>query len=254
MPASRDEILAFCDDLLDVGSFDDYGPNGLQVPGKGEVNRVATGVTANRELLEAAVGSGAELVLTHHGLLWGAEVSPLSVPMAARLRALLCADASLAAYHLPLDAHPEIGNNALLRDALGLEPDERPFGRAKGSAVGAIGRSPEPIDAAELARRLQEAVGQEPLAFDYGPERISTVGIVTGGGAFAIHEAGPLGLDALVTGEPSEPVMGEAREYGVHFLAGGHYATETFGIRRLGELAAERFEVEHEFIDVPNPV
>jgi dinuclear metal center YbgI/SA1388 family protein len=193
-------------------------------------------------------------VLTHHGLLWGSELTALSVPLAARLRTLLCADASLAAYHLPLDAHPEIGNNALLRDALGLEADDRPFGEAKGSAVGVIGRAGEPIEIDDLRRRLAEAVGQDPLAFDSGPERISTVGIVTGGGSFAIHEAGQLGLDALVTGEPSEPVMGEAREYGVHFLAGGHYATETFGIKRLGELVAERFSVEHEFIDVPNPI
>jgi len=252
--AKRDEITAYCDDLLDVDSFEDFGPNGLQVPGAEEVSKVATGVTANLELLEGAVEWGAELVMTHHGLLWGSEVSPLSVPMAARLRTLLCANASLAAYHLPLDAHPEIGNNALLRDALGLEPDGRPFGEAKGSAVGLIGRSPEPIEIGELARRLGAAVGREPLVFESGPERISSVGIVTGAGGFALHEAGPLGLDALVTGEPSEPVMGEAREYGVHFLAGGHYATEVFGIRRLGELVAERFEVEHRFIDVPNPI
>ena len=252
--AGRDEILGFCDELLDVAAFEDYGPNGLQVPGKAEVNKVATGVSANLELLRAAVDSGAELVLTHHGLLWGAEVSPLSVPMAARLRTLLCAEVSLAGYHLPLDAHPEIGNNALLRDALGLESDERPFGEAKGSAIGVVGRFANPADVDELGRRLREAVGQDPLVFDGGPARIESVGIVTGGGAFAIHEAGTLGLDALVTGEPSEPVMGEAREYGIHFLAGGHYATETFGIRRLGELIAERFEIDHEFIDVPNPV
>jgi dinuclear metal center YbgI/SA1388 family protein len=252
--AARDEILAFCDDLLDVASFEDYGPNGLQVPGGAEVTRVATGVSANLELLSAAVDSGAELVMTHHGLFWGSEVAPLSVPMAARLRTLLAAEASLAAYHLPLDAHPEIGNNALLRDALGFEPDGRAFGEAKGSAVGVIGNVAKAIDIGELARRLTEAVGQEPLVFDAGPNRISSIGIITGGGAFALGEAGQLGLDALVTGEPTEPAMGEAREYGVHFLAGGHYATETFGIRRLGDLVAERFSVEHEFVDVPNPV
>jgi dinuclear metal center YbgI/SA1388 family protein len=252
--ASRDELIAFCDDLLDCESFEDYGPNGLQVPGATEVGKVASGVTANLELLEAAVGSGAQLVIAHHGLLWGSEVSPLSVPMAARLRALLCADCSLAAYHLPLDAHPEIGNNALLRDALGLEPDGRPFGEAKGRPIGVVGRAREPIALEELRGRLAKAVGREPLVFDSGPETISTVGIVTGAGGFALHEAGPMGLDAIVTGEPSEPVMGEAREYGVHFLAGGHYATETLGIRRLGELIAERFAVEHEFIDVPNPI
>lgn len=251
---NRDEIIAFCEELLEVDSFEDYGPNGLQVPGADDVTKVATGVSANLETLERGVGSGAELVITHHGLLWGDRLSPLSLPMASRLRALLCADASLAAYHLPLDAHPEIGNNALLREALGLEPDGRPFGRAKGSAVGLIGRAPEPIDVGELSRRLREAVGQDPLVFETGPERISAVGIVTGSGGFALHEAGPLGLDALVTGEPSEPVMGEAREYGVHFLAGGHYATERAGVRRLGELVADRFGIEHEFIDVPNPV
>jgi dinuclear metal center YbgI/SA1388 family protein len=252
--ADRDEIIAFCDELLDTDSFEDYGPNGLQVPGGFEVSKVATGVTANLELLERAVGSKAELVITHHGLLWGEEVSPLSMPMAARLRALLCAECTLAAYHLPLDAHPEIGNNALLRDALRLAPDDRPFGQAKGSAVGLIGRAEDPLGVDELGRRLAEAVGQEPLVFDAGPARISAVGIVTGSGGFALHEAGPMGLDALITGEPSEPVMGEAREYGVHFLAGGHYATETMGIRRLGELVAERFGIEHEFIDVPNPI
>jgi dinuclear metal center YbgI/SA1388 family protein len=252
--AARDEILEYCDDLLDSASFEDYGPNGLQVPGRSEVSRIATGVSANLETLERAIETGAELVMTHHGLLWGDELAALSVPLAARLRSLLCSDVSLAAYHLPLDAHPEIGNNALLRDALGLDADDRPFGQAKGSAVGLIGRASEPIDIGELRRRLAEAVGQQPLVFDAGPDRISSVGIVTGSGGFALHEAGPLGLDALVTGEPSEPVMGEAREYGVHFLAGGHYATETFGIRRLGELVAERFSVEHTFVDVPNPI
>jgi dinuclear metal center YbgI/SA1388 family protein len=250
----RDAIIAFCDELLEIGSFDDYGPNGLQVPGAQRVTRIASGVSANLEFLEAAVGSGAELALVHHGLLWGTEVTALSGPMAARLRALLCADASLAAYHLPLDAHGEIGNNALLRGRLGLEPDPRPFGEAKGAAVGMIGTAPDPISVSELSERLAEAAGRKPLVFDSGPDRIESVGIVTGGGAFAIHEAGRLGLDALVTGEPSEPVMGEAREYGVHFLAGGHYATETLGIRALGERVAERFGVEHEFIDVPNPV
>jgi dinuclear metal center YbgI/SA1388 family protein len=252
--ATRDEIISWCDELLEAGAFADYTPNGLQVPGAEEVSRVATGVTPNLELLEGAVGSGAELMITHHGLLWGDPLGPLSAPMAARLRALLCAGASLAAYHLPLDAHPEIGNNALLRERLGLSADQRPFGEAKGRAIGAIGRSDPPLAVGELAARLADATGQEPLVFDGGPESIETVGIVTGGGGFALHEAGPLGLDALITGEPSESVMGESREYGVHFLAGGHYATETFGVRRLGELVAERFEVEQLFIDVPNPV
>lgn len=252
--ATSNEVIAFCDELLDAGSFEDYGPNGLQVPGAPGVTRVSAAVSANLETLEAAVRGGSELVLVHHGLLWGAELEALSAPMAARLGALLCSEVGLAAYHLPLDAHPQIGNNALLRDRLGLEPDPTPFGQAKGAAIGAVGRAAEPLAVAELAARLAEATAREPLVFDSGPERIETVGIVTGGGAFAIAEAGRLGLDALVTGEPSEPAMGEAREYGLHFLAGGHYATETFGIRRLGEMVAERFELGHDFVDVPNPV
>jgi putative NIF3 family GTP cyclohydrolase 1 type 2 len=157
--ADRRQILDFCDELLSVAEFEDYGPNGLQVPGSERVSRIATGVTANRELLERAVDSGAQLVLAHHGLLWGDEVSPLSVPMASRLRALLCADVSLAAYHLPLDAHPEIGNNALLRERLGLERGEGEFGLAKGRAIGVIGRAREPLEIGELSRRLTEATG-----------------------------------------------------------------------------------------------
>jgi dinuclear metal center YbgI/SA1388 family protein len=252
--AARDEIVTYCDELLDIASFEDYGPNGLQVPGAREVTRVATGVTPNLELLERAVSSDAQLVLTHHGLLWGSEPAALSAPMAARLRALLCSDVSLAAYHLPLDAHSEIGNNALLRDELGLLPDERPFGQAKGRAIGVIGVAPEPLTVAELSTRLAAVTGQDALVFDSGPETISSIGLVTGSGGFAIGEAGRIGLDAIITGEPSEPVMGEAREYGLHFLAGGHYATERLGIRKLGELVGERFGVEHEFIDVPHPI
>lgn len=253
-PASCDEIIAFCDELLDAGGFADYAPNGLQVPGAGGVSAIATGVSANLEFLRAAVDGGAQLALTHHGLLWGGELRPLSVPMASRLRTLLAAGAGLAAYHLPLDAHPEIGNNALLRERLGLSRDPRPFAEAKGRAIGAVGVTETPLSVSELEGRLREATGIEPLVFDSGPDEIRTVGIVSGGGAFAIGESAALGLDALVTGEPSEPAMGEAREYGVHFLAGGHYATETLGIRRLGELLADRFGVSQRFIDVPNPV
>jgi dinuclear metal center YbgI/SA1388 family protein len=252
--ASRDEIIGFCDGLLEIEAFEDYCPNGLQVPGAAEVSKLATAVSANLETIERAISAGAQLVLCHHGLFWDSQERALTAPMAARLRALLGADVSLAGYHLPLDAHPEIGNNALLREGLSLEPDPRPFGRARGTPVGAIGTDEAGIGIAALARRTGELVGQEPLVFDSGPSSIHAVGIVSGGGAFAIGEAGSLGLDALITGEPSEPAMAEAREHCIHFVAAGHYATEKIGIRRLGELLAERFGVEHEFIDVPNPV
>lgn len=252
--AARDEIIAFCDELLDAPSFSDYAPNGLQVPGTDEVDTVATAVSANLQTLTEAVDAGAQLVLVHHGVIWGKGAERLTLPMAARLRTLLGSGTSLAGYHLPLDAHAEVGNNALLRDALGLSRDPRPFAEAMGSPIGQIGFSERGVEIVELEGRLREATGAEPLVFDAGPELIRTVGVVTGGGAFAIHEAAELGLDALVTGEPSEPVMAEAREYGIHFLAGGHYATERLGIRRLGELVAERFGVAHFFVEVPNPV
>jgi dinuclear metal center YbgI/SA1388 family protein len=252
--ASRDEIIRFCDELLSIGDFDDYGPNGLQVPGRPDVDRIATGVSANLELLESAVERNADLVLVHHGLFWNADPRSLTEVMARRLRAALEAGLSVAAYHLPLDAHPEIGNNALLRDGLDLEPGAEPFGAVKGGSIGVVGRAAEGLSVGELATRVRELVGREPLVFDGGPERVERVGIVSGGGASTLREAIETGLDALVTGEPSEPAPAEAREGGIHLIAAGHHATETFGIRRLGELVAERFGTSHDFIEVPNPI
>jgi dinuclear metal center YbgI/SA1388 family protein len=251
--AERDEIIAFCDQLLEIELFDDYGPNGLQVPGRADVATVVSGVTANREFLVRAVEEGAELAIVHHGLFFGAAPRALSEPMAERLRIVLEARLSVAAYHLPLDAHREIGNNALLCRLLGLELDERPFAEVRGRAIGVVGRS-EGIEATELFGRVAAVLEREPLVFDAGPDLVRAVGIVTGAGAGAIEEAASLGLDALLTGEPAEHAMGDAREAGLHFIAAGHYATERFGVRRLGELISERFGVEHSFIDVPNPV
>ncbi|HMC07378.1 MAG TPA: Nif3-like dinuclear metal center hexameric protein [Solirubrobacterales bacterium] len=251
--ASRDEIVRFCDELLDAGSWNDYGPNGLQVPGGAAVAKVATGVSAHLELLERAVASGAQLVLVHHGLFWNAHPRALSEQMAARLRVALDAGLSVAAYHLPLDAHPEIGNNALLCAGLGFEPGGS-FGEVAGRPVGVVGRSEAGVEAAQLFRRVGELVAREPLVFDAGPERVRSIGIVSGGASSQVHDAVALGLDAFLTGEPAEHAMADAREGRVHFIAAGHYATETLGVRRLGELVAARFGVEHEFIDVPNPV
>ena len=251
--AGRDEIIDFFDGLLEIERFDDYGPNGLQVPGRREVKRIASGVTANLEFLTAAA-ERADLAIVHHGLFVGDGPRALTEQMAARLRAVLGPELSLAGYHLPLDAHPEVGNNALLRGLLGLEPEEGEFGFAKGSPIGTIGRSADGVPAAELIDRVRKVTGREPLVFDAGPDLVRSAGIVTGGGAGNLAEAAALGLDAFITGEPAEHVMGDAREAQVHFIAAGHYATETFGVRRLGDLAAERFGVEHEFIDIPNPV
>jgi dinuclear metal center YbgI/SA1388 family protein len=252
--AQRDEIISFCDELLDAPSFGDYCPNGLQVPGAAEVSKVVTGVSAHLELLDRARDAGAQMVLAHHGLFWESQPRALSEPMAARLRVALAAGLSVAGYHLPLDAHPQIGNNALLCGGLGFEPDGESFAETRGRLIGAIGRRDEPVGATELFERIGELVGRAPLVFNSGPAEVRSIGVVTGGGAGYLHEAVELGLDVFLTGEPAEPAMADAREGAIHFVAAGHYATETFGIRRLGELVAERFGVAHEFLEIPNPV
>jgi dinuclear metal center YbgI/SA1388 family protein len=251
--AARDEIVAHLDDLLEIHSFGDYGPNGLQVPGAEEVSVVVSGVSAQRELFERAAEAGAQLVLCHHGLFWDFHPRTIGPVMKERLRILFEADMSVAGYHLPLDAHPEVGNNALICTGLGLERSE-PFAEHKGRPIGVIGRSPEGVAFRELRERCARVFGQEPFVWDAGPDVVRSVGIVSGGAAGDFGEAIACGLDAFVTGEPAEHVMADAREAGVHFVAGGHYATETFGIRRLGELVAERFGVEHRFVELPNPI
>jgi dinuclear metal center YbgI/SA1388 family protein len=252
--AQRDEIIAFCDELLEVAAFTDYGPNGLQVPGAADVFKVATGVSAHLELLRRAVDAEAQMLLTHHGLFWDFHPRALSEQMAQRLRVALDAALSVAGYHLPLDAHREVGNNALLASELGFTLEPTPFGEVKGRSIGAVGRRDEPIAAADLFSEVERVTGREPLVFDAGPDTVTRIAIVTGAAAGRVHEAVAAGVDALITGEPAEHAMADAREGGLHFIAAGHHATETFGIRRLGELVAERFGIAHEFIDVPNPI
>ena len=246
--AALREIIDFLDGLLDPGAFEDLGPNGLQVPGAAEVDKVVTGVSAQLDLFDRAAGAGAQLVLCHHGLFWDFHTRAITPAMKRRLALLLEHDISLAAYHLPLDAHPEVGNNALICELLGLERGER-FG-----GVGWIGRSEQGVPWREFRERCEAAFGQEPLTWDAGPEHVHSVGIVSGAAHSSLDEAISLGLDAFITGEPAEHTMADAREGGVHFLACGHYATETFGVRRLGDLLEERFAISHEFVDMPNPI
>jgi dinuclear metal center YbgI/SA1388 family protein len=251
--ARRDDLIAFLDELLDSASFDDYGPNGLQVAGSEEVEHVVTGVSAHRELFERAAETGADMVLCHHGILWGGGPAPVDARMKGRLVPLFDAGMSLAAYHLPLDAHPEVGNNALICHALGLRRGEA-FGEARGRPVGFVGHAEEPLPLEALAERCCSLFSRDPLVFAGDGRPLRRVGVVSGGGGGSMADAIRLGLDALLTGEPEEPAMADARETGVAFLACGHYATETFGVRRLGELLAERFGVAHTFVEIPNPV
>jgi dinuclear metal center YbgI/SA1388 family protein len=267
MPAPSADILADLDALLEPARFEDYGPNGLQVPGAPQVDTVASGVSANLELFERAAAEKAQLLLVHHGLFWGTSPGPIDAALKRRLKILFDADIGLAAYHLPLDAHPELGNNALIANALGATSLD-PFALHHGQPIGfiatlggsgstdGIGNASEDdgIPAQALFTRVRELTDRDPLVFDAGPATVRRLAIVSGGGADYIADAIAAGADALLTGEPVERVMSTAREAGIHFIAAGHYATETFGVKALGEHIAKRFGVRHVFLDVPNPI
>src|SRR3954447_15158975 len=267
--ASLHTIVEHLDAILEPSAYDDYGPNGLQVPGREAVETVVTGVSANVELFARAREHKADLVLVHHGLFWAGPPRPLDRASKRRLQLLFDADMSLVAYHLPLDGHLQHGNNALLADELGCV-SKSAFGQHKRATIGVVGRfEGEGIAPDDLVARVRSATGRgrrprpararpapgrAPLAFTDGPERVRTVGIVSGAGADYLEDAIASGLDAFVTGEAIERALARAREAEIHFVAAGHYATETFGVRRLGDLLAARFGVRHVFVDVPNPI
>jgi dinuclear metal center YbgI/SA1388 family protein len=254
VPAPVRDILAEAEGLLEASAFEDYCVNGLQVPGAREVERLATGVSANAELFERAARLPAQLLIVHHGLFWGSGVRSIDEALRRRLQILLSADIALAAYHLPLDAHPELGNNALLARALGAGELE-PFALHRGRPIGFLATLPaEGLPAGELFERVRALTDRRPLVLEGGPAVVRRLAIVSGGGSDYIGEAAAAGAQALLTGEPAERVTASARELGVHLIAAGHHATEIFGVKALGEYLAERFGLEHVFIDVPNPV
>ncbi len=260
-PTPVTDILAELDALLQPARFQDYCPNGLQVPGPATVSTIATGVSASAQLFELAARERAGLLLVHHGLFWGSGwgtgpgPGPIDAQLKRRLQLLFDADIALAAYHLPLDAHPQLGNNALIAAALGSQRLDEPFALHHGEPIGCLARLPgEGLPAAEVFARVRALTEREPLVFDAGPAQIRTLAIVSGGGCDYLTDAASAGADALLTGEPTERVMTQAHELGLHLIAAGHYATETLGVRALGEHLAERFGVRDVFLDVPNPV
>lgn len=247
------EILTYCNRLLQAERFKDYCPNGLQVEGRGEVKRLITGVTACQALLDAAVEARADMVLVHHGYFWKGEEASVVGIKRRRLATLLQNDINLLAYHLPLDAHPELGNNARLARVLGievqdgLEPDN-PL------SVGNIGRLPEPMTLNQFSVQVKRALGREPQVIAGGDRPVSRVAWCTGSADRLIERAHALGADLYLSGEISEPVVHLAREMGIHYVAAGHHATERYGVQALGEHLARHFGIEHRFIDIDNPV
>ena len=251
----RSEIVAYCEDLLEVDRFRDYCPNGLQVEGNPEIRKVVSGVTASRALIEAAVEQGADTVLVHHGYFWKGEHSTITGMKRERIRLLLDNNINLLAYHLPLDAHPEFGNNAQLAAQLGLQ-HEGGFGGNGGPDIGMFGRLASPQSGEDFAGHIASVLGRDPLYID-GPGQsrpVERVAWCTGGAQGYIEQAAAIpGIDTFITGEVSEHTVHVARELGLHFYAAGHHATERYGVQALGEHLAGKYTLEHTFIDIDNP-
>lgn len=256
MPATASQILEHAESLLDAHAFADYCPIGLQVAGRAEhVDTIATSVSSTLDAFRRARAMGAQLLLCHHGLFWKGTPQVIDAVMRERLHTLFDAGITLAGYHLCLDAHAELGNNALIADALGLAREQTPFAIHGGKPIGVIGALPEATSVDSFAASLREVLGgREPLHLGAAPDRILRVAVCSGGAASSVVEAAALGCDTFVTGEPREDTHALASELGIAFFAGGHHATEVFGIRALGEHLAREFDLRHEFLDADNPV
>jgi len=243
----RNDIITYLNDYLSIHDFRDYGPQGVQVEGKENVNKIVTGVSASVQLFEQAAKAGADMVIVHHGILWDKESHVLKGGFNKRVKTLLENDITLLAYHLPLDKHPELGNNAQAAQKLGLA-NVQDFGE-----VGVKGEI-TPITIKSLEDKVHRVFQAEPLVFAFGPQEIQHISLCSGAAEREISLAIDEGLDAYITGEVSEPTMHLAKEGHIHFIAAGHYATERLGVRALGEHLGEKFNVDVEFIDIVNPV
>jgi dinuclear metal center YbgI/SA1388 family protein len=248
--AARSEIESYLNTLLDVGRFRDYGPNGLQVEGKPEVRKLVSGVTASRAFIEAAVERGADALLVHHGLFWKGHDGRITGWLKSRIERLLAAQVNLLAYHLPLDAHPQFGNNAQLGVRLNFMTD----GRFGDQELGWIGSPAQPLTVPALTALLTLRLNRAPVVVDPGAGRpIRRVAWCTGGAQGYFEAAIAAGADAYVTGEISEPQAHLARETGVAYFGCGHHASERYGAPALAAHVAEKFGLEHEFIEIDNP-
>ncbi|PVZ85892.1 Nif3-like dinuclear metal center protein [Serratia sp. S1B] len=233
---------------LNCAAFQDYAPNGLQVEGRSQVQRIVTGVTACQALLDAAVEQQADAVIVHHGYFWKNEAPVVRGMKRNRLKTLLSHDINLYGYHLPLDAHPTLGNNAQLAQLLGI----RTLGQIE--PLLPYGEFEPPLTAGELQQRLETRLGRAILhCGDHAPQLIRRVAWCTGGGQGFIDSAAQFGVDAFISGEVSEQTIHTAREMGIHFFAAGHHATERAGIKALGEWLAQQHGFDVNFIDIPNP-
>ena len=246
----RDELTRYLDELLEPARFRDYCPNGLQVEGRNEVRRIFAGVSASQALIDAAIARGADALLVHHGWFWRSEDGRVTGFRKARMQALLGHDISLIAYHLPLDAHPLLGNNAGIARAFGWTAEGR-FGEQDIGWHGSLG---EPTPLADLAQTIAAGLRRSPLVIGDGNRMIRKIAWCSGGGQGYFEQAIALGADAYLSGEISEQAVHLSRETGVAFIAAGHHATERFGVQALASHLEEKFGVACEFVDIDNPV
>ena len=242
-------LVEAADTLLDINRFKDYAPNGLQLEGKAEVHKIVSGVTASQALIDAAIEANADVLLVHHGWFWRGEDQRIVGMKKRRIKALLLNDISLMGYHLPLDAHLELGNNAQLAKRLGFVRE----GSMNADGVGDYGHLEKPLTVEALSQKMGQSLNRLPTVVKAGDNTIKTVAWCTGGAQSYIGQAIALGVDAFVSGEISEQTTHEARENGIHYFAAGHHATERYGAPALAEYLAERFGLEHQFIDIDNP-
>ncbi len=245
---NRTDLMTYCNELLAVETFKDYCPNGLQIEGKESVQRIVSGVTASQALIDAAVESQADMLLVHHGFFWKGEASVLTGIKQRRIKALLCHDINLVAYHLPLDAHKELGNNVLLAQHLGLTVEQF-FAGNDIALAGQIKKQ----SGSDFAHHIAAVLQRIPLHID-AERDISRVALCSGAAQSYIEQAIELGVDAFISGEVSENTWHIAKENNIHYFAAGHHATERYGVQALGEHLADRYGLEHEFIDIVNPV
>ncbi len=244
------ELVEYCDDLLDVSAFHDYAPNGLQVEGVAEVRKIVTGVTACQGLIDAAVEASADVLMVHHGFFWKGESACITGIKRRRIAKLIENNVSLVAYHLPLDGHSELGNNAQLAKLLGIKIS----GRFGPDNLAMYGWLPKKMTAVELQAQLGSVLNRQPMHLLGEPVDIQFVAWCTGAAQGYIEAASQLGVQAFISGEVSEQTTHFARESGVHYYAAGHHATERYGVKALGVALANEFLLGHEFIDIDNPV
>ena len=258
MPVHLRDVISYLDATLEIDRFKDYAPNGLQVEGAVEVETVITGVSASAELIGRAIEADADLIVVHHGLIWGSGLTKIAGPLGRRLALLLGNDCSLAAYHLPLDKHARLGNNVGLCDALALGATRDAFGEVRGTALGLAGTWPTPLRRDDAIARIAGGVcrGVTPrFVFPHGPELVRKVGVCSGAASDLLEDAAAAGCDLFLTGELAERSADLAKELQITLVAAGHYATEVFGPMRLADELRMKFPtLTAQFMPAPNPI